>query len=240
MASCYGDDGDGVQGGVDGVQGMVGYEKVAHYLPISWTIQHMRLTSEGGEEVMEENCQLEIDFFRSQEEREVAMDLMNKEIESGLSWPFEQQFQDFSSFSRYFLSHSAFVVRVKNYKEKSEGFQSLVPHGLAGCFYVKPNFPGRCSHVCNGGFIVRKEVRGNGVGQRMGRAFLPLARDLGYLASFFNLVFVSNGVSDRMWQKLGYTMVGVVPKVARLKGMQELVDAKQYYYDLTTVTDYQQ
>lgn len=30
-----------------------------------------------------------------------------------------------------------------------------IPHGVAGCFYVKPNFPGRCSHVCNGGFIVR-------------------------------------------------------------------------------------
>ena len=28
----------------------------------------------------------------------------------------------------------------------------------------------------------------------MGAAFLPLARDLGYSASFFNLVFVSNDV----------------------------------------------
>ena len=41
---------------------------------------------------------------------------------------------------------------------------------------------------------MRKEVRGNGIGQMMGRSFLPLARDLGYLASFFNLVFVSNTV----------------------------------------------
>ena len=41
---------------------------------------------------------------------------------------------------------------------------------------------------------MRKEVRGNGIGQMMGRSFLPLARDLGYSASFFNLVFVSNRV----------------------------------------------
>ena len=67
-----------------------------------------------------------------------------------------------------------------------------------GCFYVKPNFPGRCGHVCNGGFIVRKEVRGNGIGQMMGRSFLPLARDLGYSASFFNLVFVSNRVRSEL------------------------------------------
>lgn len=42
--------------------------------------------------------------------------------------------------------------------------------------------------------IWRKEARRNGLGERMGAAFLPLARDLGYSASFFNLVFVSNGV----------------------------------------------
>ena len=34
-------------------------------------------------------------------------------------------------------------------------FRTAIPHGVAGCFYVKPNFPGRCSHVANGGFIVR-------------------------------------------------------------------------------------
>ena len=164
--------------------------------------------------------------------------MMNEEIESGQSWPFEDQFEDFASFSRYFLSHSAFVARVKNFEEKGEAFKAALPFGVTGCFYVKPNFPGRCGHVCNGGFIVRKETRGNGIGQHMGKAFLPLARDLGYKASFFNLVFVSNGVSDRMWQKLGYTMLGVVPKVARLKGIEELVDAKQYYCDLTKVTQY--
>ena len=26
-------------------------------------------------------------------------------------------------------------------------------------FYVKPNFPGRCAHVCNGGFITKKNFR---------------------------------------------------------------------------------
>ena len=67
-------------------------------------------------ELLESNCELEIDFFCSQEEREEARILMNLEIESGLSWPFEEVFPDFSTFSKYFLSHSAFVVRVRNYK----------------------------------------------------------------------------------------------------------------------------
>ena len=145
-------------------------------------------------EFVEENCELEIKYFSTHEERLVAMEMMNLEIESGLSWPFEEEFTDFASFSRYFLSHSAFVASVKNFQEKSAQFQEALPHGVVGCFYVKPNFPGRCSHVCNGGFIVKKEARFNGIGQKMGAAFLPLARNLGYSASFFNLVFVSNGV----------------------------------------------
>ena len=41
-----------------------------------------------------------------------------------------------------------------------------------------------------------------------------------------------------MWEKLGYKVLGIIPKVARLKGVEGLVDAKQYYYDLTTVTEY--
>ena len=73
-------------------------------------------------EFVEENCDLEIQYFSTHEERLVAMEMMNLEIESGLSWPFEEEFPDFASFSRYFMSHSAFVARVKNFKEKSVEF----------------------------------------------------------------------------------------------------------------------
>lgn len=57
-----------------------------------------------------------------------------------------------------------------------------------GAFYIKPNFPGRCSHVCNGGFITDPRRRRRGVARLMGHAFLRFAKDLGYRASYFNLV----------------------------------------------------
>lgn len=57
-----------------------------------------------------------------------------------------------------------------------------------GAFYIKPNFPGRCSHVCNGGFITDPRMRRRGVARLMGHAFLRFAKDLGYRASYFNLV----------------------------------------------------
>ena len=86
-----------------------------------------------------------------------------------------------------------------------------------GCFYVKPNFPGRCSHVCNGGFITNKKYRGFKVGAFMGENFKRIAKDIGFRASLFNLVFASNESSVRLWRSLGYKELAVIPKVAVLE-----------------------
>jgi GNAT superfamily N-acetyltransferase len=102
---------------------------------------------------------------------------------------------------------------------------------LLGCFYVKPNFPGRCSHVCNGGFITNPAYRGLGIGKLMGEKFKRLAKDLGYKSSLFNLVFANNVASVRLWRSLGYTELARIPKAASLRGCDELVDAIQMYYD---------
>ena len=44
-----------------------------------------------------------------------------------------------------------------------------------GSFYVKPNYPGRSSHVCNGGFLVTEAARNKGVGRLMGEGYLEWA-----------------------------------------------------------------
>lgn len=41
-----------------------------------------------------------------------------------------------------------------------------------GTYYVKPNYPGRSSHVCNAGFLVGKAARGKGVGRRLGESYV--------------------------------------------------------------------
>ncbi|KAJ9490355.1 hypothetical protein VN97_g2937 [Penicillium thymicola] len=94
-----------------------------------------------------------------------------------------------------------------------------------GTFYTKPNYPGRCSHICNAGFITTTAARGKGVGQAMGEAYLEFAPRLGYTYSVFNLVFANNPVSIRIWERLGFSVIGRVPKAARLANSEELVDA---------------
>lgn len=90
-----------------------------------------------------------------------------------------------------------------------------------GSFYVKPNYPGRSSHVCNGGFLVTDAARNRGVGRLMGECYLDWAPKLGYTYSVFNLVYETNVASLRIWDALGFKRIGRVKGCGNLKSFPE-------------------
>jgi len=61
-----------------------------------------------------------------------------------------------------------------------------------GSFYIKPNYPGRSSHICTGGFLVTDASRNRGVGRLMGEIYLDwapkLVSDNSALAIFFYII----------------------------------------------------
>ncbi|KAF9918323.1 hypothetical protein BX616_009338 [Lobosporangium transversale] len=185
---------------------------------------------------------------------ETMHQVFNGEVERGDTYP--QEFAlDETHFENYFFSGDSFVLVKGNYKQASD-----VPlrstedweEELLGFFYIKPNYPGRCSHICNGGFVVNPIHRGLGIGQILGKAFLKIVPVIGYKASMFNLVFVSNIASIRLWRRLGFKETGRVPKAGRLRGQGQdmslsnsgtssnkdnegYVDAIQFYWDFETM-----
>ncbi|EJF57528.1 hypothetical protein DICSQDRAFT_183139, partial [Dichomitus squalens LYAD-421 SS1] len=104
---------------------------------------------------------------------------------------------------------------------------------IAGCYYVKPNYPGRSSHICNAGFLVPPNQRGRGVGAVLARSFLHYGPRLGYEASVFNLVYVNNVASVKLWEALNFEKAGRIPRAGRLKKAdgsgEEYVDAWVFY-----------
>lgn len=54
----------------------------------------------------------------------------------------------------------------------------------------------------------------------------------GYKYSVFNLVFENNTASIKIWEKLGFGVIGRVPGAARLANSEELVDALIYGREL--------
>jgi GNAT superfamily N-acetyltransferase len=82
---------------------------------------------------------------------------------------------------------------------------------ILGTYYIKPNQPALGAHVCNCGYIVSEHARGKGVASRMCEHSQEAARRLGFRAMQFNLVVATNEDAVRLWQKLGFNIVGKLP-----------------------------
>jgi hypothetical protein len=71
--------------------------------------------------------------------------LLNTEIEAGNTYPQKSPLNSLE-FKNYFLSGDAFIV-INGGKTSSNNFYNNLEENILGIFYIKPNFPGRCSHV---------------------------------------------------------------------------------------------
>lgn len=83
---------------------------------------------------------------------------------------------------------------------------------VLGTAHMEANRPGPGSHVATASFMVAIESRGRGVGRALGEYALSWAREQGFAAMQFNAVVESNHVAVRLWQKLGFQIIGTVPE----------------------------
>ena len=84
---------------------------------------------------------------------------------------------------------------------------------VAGTYVVKPNQPDRGAHVANAGYMVATAHRGAGLGRWLGEHSIATARALGYAAMQFNMVVATNRAAVRLWEELGFAIVGTLPAV---------------------------
>ncbi|KAL8934057.1 MAG: hypothetical protein Q9211_005430 [Gyalolechia sp. 1 TL-2023] len=163
--------------------------------------------------------------------------LLNLEIEKGDTYPMISP-MPLSTFGPYWFQNFA-AIMILGEVHSIDGVRNLEDSGVdwgqvcLGSFYVKPNYPGRSSHVCNGGFLVTEAARNRGVGRLMGEGYLEWAPKLGYRYSVFNLVYETNVASCRIWDALGFKRVGRIKACGNLRSYpDELVDAIIYGRDL--------
>ena len=94
---------------------------------------------------------------------------------------------------------------------------------VRGSAVYKPNQPGLGDHVANASFMVDPAARGLGIGRRLGEAVIERARGAGFRALQFNAVVATNTGAIRLWESLGFEVVGRVPEAFR-HPQQGLVD----------------
>jgi ribosomal protein S18 acetylase RimI-like enzyme len=102
---------------------------------------------------------------------------------------------------------------------------------IHGTYYIKPNQPGLGAHVCNCGYIVSESARGKGIATRMCEHSQQVAVNLGFGAMQFNLVVSTNVGAIRLWKKLGFQVIGKLPKAFNSKSVG-YVDALVMYKEL--------
>jgi len=99
---------------------------------------------------------------------------------------------------------------------------------ILATYYLKTNQAGPGSHVCNCGYMVAAEARGQGLATRMCEHSQHVAKKLGFLAMQFNFVASSNEGAVKLWTKLGFETVGRLPKAFN-HPLQGYVDALVMY-----------
>lgn len=83
---------------------------------------------------------------------------------------------------------------------------------VVGTYYLRANQPGGGAHVANCGYITAPDATGRGVARMMCEHSLELARARGFRAMQFNLVVSTNERAVRLWQSLGFAVVGNLPE----------------------------
>src|SRR5918994_5792284 len=83
---------------------------------------------------------------------------------------------------------------------------------VLGTAKMGPNRPGPGAHVATASFMVAGDARGLSVGRALGEYALNWAREQGYAAMRFNAVVESNSVAVRLYQTLGFDVIGTVPE----------------------------
>ncbi len=82
---------------------------------------------------------------------------------------------------------------------------------VLGSYFLRPNAEGPGEHVCNCGYAVAAQSRGKGVASHMCQHSQEAAITRGFRAMQFNLVVTTNVAAVRLWQALGFAIVGTIP-----------------------------
>ncbi|SHM53125.1 GNAT family N-acetyltransferase [Mucilaginibacter sp. OK098] len=95
--------------------------------------------------------------------------------------------------------------------EGKHTYVATIAGKVAGTFLLKDNQPDLGKHVANGAYMVSPDAAGLGIGRVMGEFSIEEARQLGYKAIQFNFVVKSNERAVRLWEKLGFQIIGEIP-----------------------------
>ncbi len=161
--------------------------------------------------------------IRKYEDKDIpeAIAIWNEVVEEGNAFP-QEEILTVNSGAEFFASQTVCAVA----EEFGTG-------NLLGLYILHPNNVGRCGHIANASYAVRADRRGKHIGEQLVLDCLTQAESCGFRVLQFNAVVASNLHARHLYERLGFTQLGVIPDGFRMKdGHYE--DICPYYKCLQT------
>lgn len=124
-------------------------------------------------------------------------EIWNEVVRGGIAFPQREEL-DGTSAAAFFFAQSRTSVACED------------GHVL-GLYILHPNNVGRCGHIANASYAVASSARGRGVGELLVRDSLETGAALGFRILQFNAVVRTNEAAIRLYEKLGFVRLGVIP-----------------------------
>ena len=97
-----------------------------------------------------------------------AIEIWNQVVEDGVAFPQEEMLNEETA--RDFFEEQSYTGIA--YDEESGE--------IVGLYILHPNNVGRCGHICNASYAVRRDVRGCHIGEKLVTHCLETAKTLGF------------------------------------------------------------
>jgi len=96
--------------------------------------------------------------------------------------------------------------------EENLSYVAKIEGEIAGVYIVRPNQPGHGKHIANAAYMVDNRFRNHGIGRKLGEHSLLAAKEVGYHAMQYNFVVSTNVGAIKLWQSLGFDIIGTIPE----------------------------
>ena len=131
--------------------------------------------------------------------------IWNEVVEEGAAFP-QEDCLTLEDARTFFAAQSRSAVAVREEDGK-----------MLGLYILHPNNVGRCGHICNASYAVSSDSRGLHVGEKLVRDCITSAPSFGFRVLQFNAVVATNTRARRLYEKIGFTQLGVIPGGFRMK-----------------------
>ena len=139
---------------------------------------------------------IKIRAFKDEDIKAMA-EIWNDIVEDGIAFPQTEKLTEDSA-KEFFSSQTYCAV-------------ALSEDEVVGLYILHPNNVGRCAHICNASYAVKKDKRGNHIGEALVKDCIQQGKECGFRILQFNAVVKTNYSARHLYEKLGFGPLGTIP-----------------------------